>query len=125
VTERVGGIPYYFQKLGVGLERETALRGKKKITAGDVERAFTSLLEELAGDFQERWETRFSEQQRALLKVLSHGPMGVTEIARSLSVSPSNISYNLSRQTEAMILTKKDRQYRITDRVFAAWLKEL
>ena len=110
VTDHVGGIPYYFQKLGVSLEREITLRDKKKITAQDVERAFTSLLEELSGDFQERWETRFTGQQRALLKVLSRGPMGVTEMARSLGVSPANISYNLSRQTEAMILTKEDRR---------------
>ncbi len=104
---------------------QIALYGKKKITTRDVERTFASLLEELSGDFQERWETRFTGQQRALLKVLSNGPMSVTEIARSLGVSPANISYNLSRQTEAMILTKEDRRYRITDRVFASWLKEL
>lgn len=125
VTECVGGIPYYFQKLGVSLEREIALRAKKKITTSDVERTFALLLEELSGDFQERWETRFTRQQRALLKVLSQGPMSVTEIARSMGISPANISYNLSRQTEAMILTKEDRRYRITDRVFATWLKEL
>ncbi|HEX04495.1 MAG TPA: ATP-binding protein [Bacteroidetes bacterium] len=125
VTEHVGGIPYYFQKLGVSLEREITLRNKKKINSHDVEKAFTLLLEELSGDFQERWETRFTGQQRAILKTLSREPMSVTEIAHSLDVSPANISYNLSRQTEAMILTKEDRRYRITDRVFAAWLEEL
>jgi len=125
VTERVGGIPYYFQKLGVSLEREITIHDKKKITTRDIERAFASLLEELAGDFQERWETRFTGQQRAILKALSGGPMSVTETARLLETSPANISYNLSRQTEAMILTKEDGRYRITDRVFATWLKEL
>jgi len=30
-----------------------------------------------------------------------------------------------SRQAEAMILTKEDGPYRITDRVLATWLKEL
>jgi len=125
VTEHVGGIPYYFQKLGVSLEREITIHDKKKITTRDVERAFASLLEELAGDFQERWETRFTGQQRAILKALSNGPMSVTETARLLETSPANISYNLSRQTEAMILTKEDGRYRITDRVFATWLKEL
>ncbi|MCD6136952.1 ATP-binding protein [Candidatus Bipolaricaulota bacterium] len=124
VTERVGGIPYYFQKLGVSLEREITIHDKKKITTRDIERAFASLLEELSGDFQERWETRFTGQQRAILKALSGGPMSVTETARLLETSPANISYNLSRQTEAMILTKEDGRYRITDRVFAAWLKE-
>ena len=109
----------------MSLEREITLRNKKKITTADVERAFASLLEELSGDFQERWETRFTGQQRAILKALSSGPMSVTETARLLETSPANISYNLSRQTEAMILTKEDGRYRITDRVFATWLKEL
>lgn len=124
VTDHVGGIPYYFQKLGVSLEREIALHDKKRITTADVERAFASLLEELSGDFQERWETRFTGQQRAILKVLSNGSMSVTETARLLETSPANISYNLSRQAEAMTLTKEDGRYRITDRVFATWLKE-
>jgi DNA-binding transcriptional ArsR family regulator len=125
VTEYVGGIPYYFQKLGVGLERDIVVAGKRRIGAIDVEDAFSQLLDELAGDFQERWETRFSDQQRAVLKVLSQGPMSVTEAARALEVAPSNISYSLSRLTEAMVLTKEERRYRITDRVFAAWLKDL
>lgn len=125
VTEYVGGIPYYFQKLGVGLERDIVVAGKRRIEAIDVDRAFFQLLDELAGDFQERWETRFSDQQRAVLKVLSGGSMSVTEAARALEVPPSNISYSLSRLTEAMVLTKEERRYRITDRVFAAWLKDL
>jgi len=123
VTGYVGGIPYYFQKLGVGLEREIAIKGRRRVAAPDVDRAFAQLLDELAGDFQERWETRFSDQQRSILKVLAEGPMSVTEAARSLGVAPPNISYSLSRLTEAMILTKEERRYRITDRVFAAWLR--
>ncbi len=125
VTERVGGIPYYFQKLGVGLERNISVAGKRRVDTRDIDRAFTQLLEELANDFQERWETRFSDQQRSILKVLSQGPMSVSETARALDVSPPNISYSLSRLTEAMILTKRDRCYHITDRVFAAWLRDL
>ncbi len=125
VTGYVGGIPYYFQKLGVGLEREIAIKGRRRVAAPDVDRAFSQLLDELAGDFQERWEARFSDQQRSILKVLAEGPMSVTEAARALGVAPSNISYNLSRLTEAMILTKEERRYRITDRVFASWLRRL
>jgi len=51
--------------------------------------------------------------------------MSVTEVARLLEIPRAHISYNLSRQTEAMILTKEDGRYRITDRVFATWLKGL
>ncbi len=125
VTERVGGIPYYFQKLGVELERGIVIGGKRKITAKDVDQGFVRLLEELSADFQERWETRFTDQQRAILRKLAAAPMSVSEVARALEVSPPNLSYNLSRLTEAMILTKEERKYRITDRVFTVWLREL
>jgi len=106
-----------FYRERLGLEREIAIKGRRRVAAPDVDRAFAQLLDELAGDFQERWETRFSDQQRSILKVLAEGPMSVTEAARSLGVAPPNISYSLSRLTEAMILTKEERRYRITDRV--------
>ena len=125
VVERVGGIPYYFQKLGVTLERRLVLRGVRRVDASEVEEAFQELLEELSADFQERWETRLSEQQRAILQQLAHGPQTATEIARGLGVAAPNLSYNLGRLTEAMILTKEERSYRITDRVFAAWIRRL
>jgi len=125
VTERVGGIPYYFQKLGVELERGIIIAEKRRITPKEVEQGFERLLDELSADFQERWETRFSDQQRAILKELAASPKSVSEIARALGNSASNLSYNLSRLTEAMILTKEERKYRITDRVFTAWLRGL
>ncbi|RLE37115.1 hypothetical protein DRJ12_03425 [Candidatus Acetothermia bacterium] len=125
VIERVGGIPYYFQKLGVELERRIITTGREKLTPQDVEEGFTRLIEELSADFQERWETRFSDQQRAIMKELAESPKSVTEIAHSLGASPQNLSYNLSRLTEAMILTKEEKRYRITDRVFTTWLHEL
>ena len=125
VTEYVGGIPYYFQKLGLELEREIVLRGKKRITTREVDRAFVQLLEELSADFQERWETRFSEQQRAVLKVLAEGPRTLSEAARALGIPAPNLTYSLNRLAEAMVLTREERVYRITDRVFAAWLRQL
>ncbi len=125
VTEYVGGIPYYFQKLGLELERELVLRGKGKITTREVDRAFARLLEELSADFQERWETRFSEQQRAVLRALAEGPRTLSEVARSLGVPAPNLTYSLNRLAEAMVLTREGRRYRITDRVFAAWLRKL
>lgn len=125
VAERVGGIPYYFQKLGLELEREIVFARKRKITAGDVERAFRSLLEELGGDFQERWQTRFSDQQRAVLKVLARRPHTLTGVARELGLPPPNLTYSLNRLSEALVVTREEKSYRITDRVFAAWLREL
>ena len=125
ITEYVGGIPYYFQKLGVELEREIALRGLRRIGVPQVEKAFARLLEELSPDFQERWQTRFSEQQRAILKVLAGGPHTLSQVASRLGVPPPNVSYNLNALTGAMILSREGRLYRITDRVFASWLREL
>ena len=90
-----------------------------------MEIAFERLLEELAADFQERWQTRFSEQQRAVLKVLAEGPRSLSGVAKALRVPAPNVSYSLNRLAAAMVLTKEDRTYRITDRVFGAWLHRL
>lgn len=125
VTERVGGIPYYFQKLGLELERRILFEARKRIGETIVEEAFAQVLAELSSDFQERWETRFNDQQRAILKVLAAEPGSLTQTARSLGLPPENLTYNLNRLRDAMILSKEGRIYRITDRVFAAWLREL
>jgi len=125
VGNLVGGIPYYVQKLGLELERQLLLTGERTIEAGDVEAAFTNLLDELETDFQERWTTRFSEQQRAILRSLSGGPATSSEIAKRIGTDAENLTYNLRRLQGAMILTKEDGRYRITDRVFAAWLNRL
>ncbi|MBC7345488.1 MAG: ArsR family transcriptional regulator [Clostridia bacterium] len=125
MTGYVGGIPYYFQKLGLELERDVVLKGLSRINVPHVDTAFERLLEELSADFQERWQTRFSEQQRAILKVLAQGPGTVSEVAKELGVPAPNLTYGLNRLAEAMILAKEGRAYRITDRVFAAWLRAL
>lgn len=125
VSNLVGGIPYYVQKLGLELERQLLFTGEKTLDASDVEAAFTNLLNELETDFQERWSTRFSEQQRAILRALSSGPATFSGIAERIGTPPENLTYNLRRLQGAMILTKKDGRYRIADRVFAAWLNRL
>lgn len=79
--ERVGGIPYYVQKLGVLLEHRLALRSGDILQEADVEGAFGALLDEIDLDFQERWTTRFSDQQRAILLALSRGAASSGEIA--------------------------------------------
>jgi len=125
VGSLVGGIPYYVQKLGLELERQLLFAGERTIEVDDVEAAFTNLLNELETDFQERWTTRFSEQQRAILRALSSGPATSSEIAKRIGTDAENLTYNLRRLQGAMILTKEDGRYRITDRVFVAWLNRL
>ncbi len=123
--ERVGGIPYYVQKLGIALEQRLQLQGVESIGIGDVEAAFGRLLDEIDLDFQERWTTRFSEQQRAILLALAEGPATSSQIAARARTAPENLTYNLKHLVGTMILSKGDHVYRITDRVFAAWLARL
>ncbi len=123
--EHVGGIPYYVQKLGLSLERRLHLRGARAVEVADVDASFGALLDELDLDFQERWTTRFSDQQQAILLALSSGEATSSEIAGRAGTAPENLTYNLKKLVGTMILTKADRVYRITDRVFAAWLARL
>ncbi len=123
VVRLVGGVPYYFQKLGVEIERRVLMSATKTIGKHDVEEAFTAILEELSSDFQERWITRFSDQQRSILEALAARPGTLTEIAAAMGSLPENLTYNLKRLRSAMILSREGRTYRITDPVFAAWLR--
>jgi len=123
--ERVGGIPYYVQKLGLLLEHRLHLQGGKTVREKDVEDAFERLLDELDLDFQERWTTRFSDQQQAILLALCIGPAGSSQIAERAGVPAANLTYNLKQLVGTMILRKESNRYRITDSVFAAWLARL
>ena len=124
-VERVGGIPYYVQKLGLLLEHRLHLQGGNTIQQKDIEAAFERLLDELDLDFQERWTTRFSDQQQAILLALCIGPAGSSQIAERARVPAANLTYNLKHLVGTMILRKESNIYRITDRVFAAWLARL
>lgn len=123
--DRVGGIPYYVQKLGLLLEHRIHLHGMRTLGVDDVDSAFDSLLNELDLDFQERWTSRFSEQQKAILLALSQSPATSSKIARQAGTAPENLTYNLKKLVGTMILSKDHSSYRITDRVFAAWLARL
>ena len=125
-AQLVGGIPYYVQKLGLQLEHRLYLRDDARtVTREDVEAAFDSLLDEIDLDFQERWTTRWSDQQQAILLALSECGRTSSEIAEAVGVPPENLTYNLKKLVGTMILSKENGSYRITDRVFAAWLARL
>jgi len=124
-TNLVGGIPYYVQKLGLLLEHRLHLQGREAVQEEDIDSAFERLLDELDLDFQERWTARFSDQQQAILLALCHGPASSGQIAERAGVPAANLTYNLKKLVGTMILTKENGSYRITDRVFAAWLVRL
>ena len=124
-VEFVGGIPYYVQKLGLLLERRLVRQPDHAVGVNEVKASFDDLLNELDADFQERWTTRFSDQQKAILLVLAEGATGSKEIAARASTMPANLTYNLSKLVGTMTLRKEDSTYRITDRVFAAWLSRM
>lgn len=123
--ELVGGIPYYVQKLGLLLEHHLHLHSASTLESVDVDSAFAALLDELDLDFQERWTTRFSDQQQAILLALSRGAATSSEIAQRAATAPENLTYNLKKLVGTMILSKDEARYRITDRVFASWLARL
>lgn len=125
LSKQVGGIPYYVQKLGLELERRILTEQPTEITENDAEAAFKNLLNELDTDFQERWTTRFSGQQQAILRGLAPGPATSSEIASHIGTLPENLTYNLKRLRGTMIIKQQDGAYRITDHVFAAWLDRL
>ena len=125
VTFHAGGIPYYVQKLGVLLERTVLLESRKRLAKADVDAACARMLDELDADFLERWTTRWSDQQRTILRALARAPKTLTEIANHAGVPAENLTYNLRRMQDEMVLTKENGAYRIVDRVFAAWLARL
>lgn len=123
--ECVGGIPYYVQKLGLSLERRLHVHGARAIQVADVDASFDVLINELDLDFQERWTTRFSDQQQAILLALSQGAATSSVIAQRAATAPENLTYNLKKLVGTMILSKEGSRYGITDRVFATWLVRL
>jgi AAA+ ATPase superfamily predicted ATPase len=123
--ELVGGIPYYVQKLGLLLEHRLHVLGARTLQDADVDSAFDALLNELDLDFQERWTTRFSGQQQAILLALCQGAATSGGIAQRAATAPENLTYNLKKLLGTRILSKDEGRYRITDRVFAAWLAHM
>jgi AAA+ ATPase superfamily predicted ATPase len=119
-----GGIPFYIQKLGLIIFQDALLKDKRKIGNEEVESAFAAMLDELDGEFEVRWLSRFSNLQRRILRALAElGGARLTDIAAQMGCKPSDISSSVVRLKEMMIIAKgEDNQYSIVDRVFQAWL---
>jgi AAA+ ATPase superfamily predicted ATPase len=123
--ELTGGIPFYIQKLGLIAFQQALLEGKESIREADIKRSFVAMLDELDGEFEVRWLTRFSNLQRQILRALAELEEGrLSEIASHMGRKPSDISSSVGRLKEMMIIAKgEDNHYYIVDRVFHAWLR--
>jgi len=119
-----GGIPFYVQKLGLLVAQGTLLAKRKRISEKDVAHAFARMLEELEGEFEVRWISHLSPQQRAIVKqVAQAGPARLSEVAGLMGVAASAISSAMRRLKDMMILQTDDAgAYSVTDTVFGAWL---
>jgi len=123
--ELTGGIPFYIQKLGLISFQDALLKGKKKIGPSEVKMAFAAMLDELDGEFEVRWLSRFSNLQRQILRALAElGEARLSEIALRMGRKPSDISSSVGRLKEMMIIAKqRGNCYSIVDKVFYAWLR--
>jgi hypothetical protein len=119
-----GGIPFYMQKLGLLVTQAALLAKRKRVSESDVAHAFARMLEELEGEFEVRWVSRLSPQQRAIVKQVAQiGSARMTEVAARIGVSAPAISSAMRRLKDMMILQTDDAgAYLVTDTVFGAWL---
>lgn len=124
--ELTGGIPFYVQKMGLMAFQHASLSDDTQITQDTIRKSFTSMLDELEGEFEVRWLSRFSVLQRKIVKALAlTGEARLTKLARELNYKSSDISSSLSRLKDMMIVTKsKKGHYILTDQVFQAWLTQ-
>lgn len=88
-----GGIPFYVQKLGLLCFQDAMINERKEIEIKHVDEAFKMMLEEFDGEFEARLISRFSDQQREIIKVVaSLCPARMVDIASSLKCESSAIS---------------------------------
>lgn len=121
-----GGIPFYVQKLGVLVVQDALLRRAAEIKERDVKAAFASMLSELDSEFEVRWLSQFSNLQRRIVRaVAAAGKARLSVIAAGSGSKPSDISSSVRRLVESMALERYDETYSLTDRVFAAWVRNI
>ncbi|MDI3486246.1 MAG: hypothetical protein PWQ50_1466, partial [Methanolobus sp.] len=120
------GFPFYIQKLGSILFLESLFTKNTTIDFNDVEIAFTSMLNELDCEFEEKYSTNFSKQQQEILKFLSLNRVHrLSEIAAEMQTSASSLTTSMKTLNSTMTIYKtKKGCYGITDNVFRLWIKK-
>lgn len=119
-----GGIPFYIQKLGLITFQDALLKGKEEVDEEEIKSAFAAMLDELDGEFEVRWLSKFSNLQRRILRALADlEEARLTDIALQMGCKLSDISSSIIRLREMMIIAKQENdRYSIVDQVFHAWL---
>lgn len=120
-----GGFPFYFQKIGFILYQNSVLKNKNIIDEKDVESAFNSMLNEFDSEFEARYEWKFSDQQKTILKFLSGEKFcRLSEISRDMQTPASSLTTSMKDLYNTMTIEKpKEGMYGILDNVFRVWIK--
>ena len=120
-----GGIPFYVQKLGLLTVQEAQLQSLLKIADATVNSAFERMLDELDSEFETRWTSRFSVQQRQIVRTLADlGEARLTDIAGGMGAATTDISSAVRRLRDMMVIQTDDGGVNsLVDIVFAAWLR--
>lgn len=121
----IGGFPFYFQKIGFILYQNSILKNKNIIDEEDVESAFNSMLNEFDSEFEARYEWKFSDQQKTILKFLSREKYRrLHEISSDMQTPASSLTTSMKDLYNTMTVEKpEDGMYSILDNVFRIWIK--
>jgi len=120
-----GGIPFYVQKLGLLTVQEAQLQTLTKVVDSTVNTAFEGMLDELDSEFETRWTSRFSAQQRHIVRTLAElGEARLTAIATGMEAERTDISSAVRRLRDMMVIQTDDAGANsLVDTVFSAWLR--
>jgi len=120
-----GGFPFYFQKIGFTLYQASVLKNKNIIDEEDVEYAFNSMLNELDGEFEARYEGKFSDQQKNILKFLSREKYRrLSEISHDMQTPASSLTASMKDLYNTMTIEKPEEgKYGILDNAFRIWIR--
>lgn len=120
-----GGFPFYFQKIGFILYQNSVLKNKNTIDDVDVDNAFNSMLNEFDSEFESRYEWKFSDQQKTILKFLSREKYRrLSEISSDMQTPASSLTTSMRDLYNTMTIEKPEEgMYGILDNVFRIWIK--
>jgi AAA+ ATPase superfamily predicted ATPase len=119
-----GGIPFYVQKLGLLCFQQAMIRKEKEIKTDLVKNGWRNMLDEFDNEFENRFLRKFSNQQKKIIKTIaSSEPTSLAVIAKTIGRRSTDISSQVNRLVEAMVLFKDgQKDYCMTDKVFRDWL---